>query len=67
VAELPNCRGGTEAIARALATLSSQPGKAAVTTIICGGDTVAAVDGLLGIDGEPLTFTHVSSGGGVIC
>ena len=46
-------RGGTTAVARALATSSA-------TTVIAGGDTVAAV-GLAGAAGD---MTHLSTGGG---
>ena len=55
---------GSWELARYLSDLTATKG---VVSVICGGDTVAVVDGMgTGADQvrAPLCFSHVSSGGG---
>jgi len=56
VFEIPDFAAGTQALARALA----EAGKAGATTIVGGGDSVAAVSQL----GLEESISHVSTGGG---
>jgi len=63
--ERPQCARGTMDMAECLSQMTRlQPPATAAITIICGGDTVAAVESWQqGVDGQG-SFSHVSSGGG---
>jgi phosphoglycerate kinase len=62
-AEKPEYAHGSWELARYLSDLTASSKE--VVSVICGGDTVAVVDGMGSDQGRAaLCFSHVSSGGG---